>query len=108
MWRGQKNTVYLAEADTGKSIRKMDCNPRHIIQPRLAVSPDGRILAGSLDSPMIFLWDTDSGKQVGKLDGHRCDIQSICYSLDGRYLVTGSADTTILIWDVRKLQFEKQ
>jgi WD40 repeat protein len=98
-----ERTASLVELATGKPICKLDCKPRYLVRPRFAVSPDGRIVAGDLNSATITLWDAFSGKQIGKLEGHRGDIRSLCFSADGRYLVSGSADTTALVWDYRKM-----
>ena len=37
------------------------------------------------------------------LIGHE-NVKSLSYSPDGKYLVSGSKDTTIKIWDVNKLK----
>jgi hypothetical protein len=96
-----KRTAALVELATGKTICQLECKPRYLVRPRFAISPDGRTVAGALNSETIVLWDAFTGKQVGKLEGHRGDICSLCFSPDGRHLVSGSADTTILIWDYR-------
>jgi hypothetical protein len=87
----------LMELATGKPIRKLDGYPACC-----AISPDGHIIAGTGAGDSIVLWDTCTGKQVGKLEGHRGQIDSLSFSPDGRFLVSGSWDTTSLIWDYRK------
>jgi WD40 repeat protein len=98
----EERTASLVEFASGKLICKLECQPRYLVRPKFAFSPDGKIVAGDLNSAEIVLWDAFTGKQLGKLRGHRGDICSLCFSSDGRYLVSGSADTTILIWDYRK------
>ncbi len=77
---------------------------------RIAASPDGNLLAGSgcaryengkcVQGQIVF-WDTDSGKLVGQpLHGHTDLVSSIAFSVDGKLLVSGSRDGTILFWDV--------
>ncbi len=50
-----------------------------------------------------MLWDASTGKQIGKLEGHRGQFVSLGFTPDGRFLVSGSSDTTGLIWDYRRL-----
>jgi hypothetical protein len=94
--------VLVWEQATGKPICKLDCKPGQTDCAPLVVSPDGKFVAGCLDSEVVALWDAFTGKQVGQLEGHRGDIGLLVFSPDGRFLVSGSADTTILIWDWRK------
>jgi RNA polymerase sigma factor (sigma-70 family) len=71
----------------------------------LAFSPDGRTLASSAweRTHETNLWDVRSGKLWGRLAGHRGPILSLAYSRDGKRLATGSADTTVLLWDMSDL-----
>jgi WD40 repeat protein len=100
---GRKGKVVLVwEQATGKTICKLDCKPGQTDWAPLVVSPNGRFVAGCLNREVIALWDVFTGKQVGKLEGHRGDIGSLHFSPDGRFLLSASADTTILIWDWMK------
>jgi WD40 repeat protein len=94
--------VLVWEQATGKTICKLDCKPGQTDWAPLVVSPDGKFIAGCLDREVVALWDGFTGKQLGKLEGHRGGINSLCFSHDGRFLVSASADTTILIWDWKK------
>lgn len=99
----EDRTACVVELATGKTLCKLECRPRYLVRPRFAFSPDGKIVASDLNSAEITLWDAFTGKQMARLQGHRGDICSLCFSPDGRYLITGSADTTILIWDYRRM-----
>jgi WD40 repeat protein len=39
-------------------------------------------------------------EEVKTLEGHTGDIWSVAFSPDGKYIVSGSLDETIKIWDV--------
>ncbi len=68
----------------------------------VSFSPDGkRIVSGSRDKT-IKIWDTKTGKQIGKtLKGHIAPVKSVCYSPDGKRIVSGGSGfyKAILIWD---------
>jgi hypothetical protein len=67
----------------------------------VASAPGSRFLAVSHVDPVIRLWDVISGQEVGQLKGHEGGITSLAFNADGRHLVSGSLDTTALVWDVR-------
>ena len=45
-------------------------------------------------------WESNSGT----LEGHSEDVWSVCWSPDGKYLASGSADYTLIIWDAKSGQ----
>jgi WD40 repeat protein len=69
-----------------------------------ALSPDRRLLAIG-DDGGIRLFDVLSGKEVQRLRGHRRGVVSLAFSPPSSgcpgLLVSGSEDTTALVWDVR-------
>jgi hypothetical protein len=67
-------------------------------EQRIAYSPDGKVLAGC-DSNQLRVYDPASGKLLMTLSGHEGDVISVTFSFDGKYLATGSVDTTVRIWD---------
>jgi hypothetical protein len=67
-------------------------------------SPDGRIAASADDDGVIHLWEIATARERGRLEGHQHFIVSLAFSPDGTKLISGSADTTALIWDVTGLR----
>jgi len=49
---------------------------------------------------IIRTWDTESGTELKKLEGHTQKINSVAFSSDGNKIVSGSDDMTVRIWDV--------
>jgi WD40 repeat protein len=62
-------------------------------------SPDGRVLAAAGGS-IIRLLDLRTGKEFGRLRGHEAEVQALAFTPDSRALVSGSADSTGLVWEV--------
>ena len=58
-------------------------------------------VAVSSSSGHIFLPNTATGSQTGILSGHSSMVVSIVFSSDGVYLVSGSYDMTIKLWDMQ-------
>jgi WD40 repeat protein len=67
----------------------------------LAFSPDGRTLAwGSRADPKVHLLEVATGKERRAFAGHRGGVASLTFAADGRRLVSGGNDTTLLVWDL--------
>ncbi|MBV5341963.1 MAG: protein kinase [Deltaproteobacteria bacterium] len=58
------------------------------------------------DDNIILLWDAKSGMEIQRFIGHTTDINSITFSPDGRYILSGSSqnenqdENTLKLWDV--------
>jgi RNA polymerase sigma factor (sigma-70 family) len=106
---GPNGTVGLWEVLTGKEMCTLQG-----LQGRaeaLAWSPDGRLVAsGEFRTNLrdqniaqtVRVWDTATGKEVAKFGAFETDVWSLTFSPDGKHLVAGLRDSTILIWDVSK------
>src|SRR5204863_8384530 len=67
----------------------------------LAVSPDGRHLAVAAEPDhTVHLLDMNTGAEVSRFAGHCGRVQRLVFSSQGDRLVSASADTTALVWDV--------
>jgi WD40 repeat protein len=69
----------------------------------LVFSADGRLLAGGGEDRRIHVWDVRTGKKLAALAGHDGPIQCLAFLPDGRGLVSGSADSTALCFDLSAL-----
>jgi WD40 repeat protein len=63
-----------------------------------AFSPDGCTVGfGAEDG--IHVWDTATGTQRLTINGHSGAVRALAFSRDGQFLVSGSWDGTILVWN---------
>lgn len=61
-------------------------------------APDGKgTLSADYDN-VIRLFNLDNGKEVRRFEGHTGCIQSLVFSADGRYILSGSCDGTMRLW----------
>lgn len=76
---------------------------------RIAFSPDGNTLAFLIDPDdsagsnvgNILLWDIKSNSRIAdEFSGHDYTISSLAFRSDGKVLASGSADRTIISWDI--------
>ena len=119
----QNQSVMLVKASTGKELSRLEGSQANFIQA-LAFSPDGRLLAGSqansyVSSPVgsiamasapgsrIVVWELASGAVRQEFSGHQGIVHSLIFAPDGRTLVSGSADTTVLLWDISGKRSDK-
>ncbi|KEP45164.1 WD40-repeat protein (notchless protein), related protein, partial [Rhizoctonia solani 123E] len=66
-------------------------------------SPNGtRIIASGSDDRTVRLWVTNTGAPLGPpLKGHTSSVLSVSFSQNGKYVVSGSADGEIRVWDIK-------
>jgi WD40 repeat protein len=75
--------------------------------PTLAFSPDGGLLAcKGVGGQTVRIWEVGPGKELGLFKGHEGSIATVAFTPDGRRVVSGSSDTTLLLWNVAALKRE--
>lgn len=77
----------------------------HSLVQALALSPDGRVLAvADLNrDETVGLWATSDAtkpRRVGTLRGYTAPVEALAFSGDGRTVVTGAGDQSVILWDV--------
>lgn len=67
----------------------------------LTYSPDGSLIAsGSAKENSIKIWDINSGKIIGKLEGHEGATTALAFNKDGTKLVSSAKDHYTILWDL--------
>jgi len=104
------NSRYLASASVDQSVCFWDTEqtkPMHVFEKyrnhieAAVFSPDGDSIANTNKDHSICLWSLMDGVPR-LLIGHENQVNSICYSHDSKFLVSGSNDQTVYIWDTKE------
>lgn len=72
----------------------------------IRISPDENYVAKAVGK-IVQLWDLNKGRVVRSFEGHENGVICFQFSLDGKYLFTGSGDKTIKMWEVTNGQLVK-
>jgi hypothetical protein len=97
----------VVEVGTGQVVRRIPADAT-----ALCLGPDGVTLAwGGLEG-VIHLYDLAAGRQWHRFAGHRpggegqtsfgAGVTVLTFTPDGKALVSGGGDTTLLVWDLTR------
>jgi WD40 repeat protein len=89
--------IAVHDLGTGREVRRLDPLPEGV--SGMAFAPDGRTLAW-YGGEVIRLVELASGRERQRFAGHRGSVTALAFSPDGRRLLSGSQDTTALVWDL--------
>ena len=84
------------ETATGKRVAALPDGP---YIRALAFSRDGRYLATAVSGDVIKVWDVATWTKRKEFKGHRDRLTALTFTPGGQ-LLSGSADTTVLAWDL--------
>jgi len=71
----------------------------------VAVSPDGKFLAGASAFGFAKLWEARTLREIATLSGFLLGVHSVTFSPDGKRLATGSSgQEAVKLWDLRSYQ----
>ncbi len=94
-------TIVLLDGETGRETRQIPVVGSQV--RAMAFSPDGKTLAATTGraTGQIHLFEVATGKEIQTIDTPSLASGVLAFTPDGKRLVTGMADASILIWDVR-------
>lgn len=94
----ESGNIYLFSTATNRLLHSLP----GLIKPVRDVkfSPASKLLAAAGDARIISLYDPSSGEQVANLSGHAAWITSLDWSFTGQYLLSGSLDGKVKVWDI--------
>jgi WD40 repeat protein len=92
--------LQLRRISDGEVVRRFRGTgyPPHFVR----FSSDGRLLAAA-DVEGVSVFESHTGRERWRFEGHDANVTCAAFSADGRRLVTGSEDSTLLVWDLTGL-----
>src|SRR5262249_21694338 len=67
----------------------------------LAVAPTSGVIATGGEGWWVYLWDPESGREVGRFDGEAGWVSSLAFTADGTLLASAPGDRTVRVWELR-------
>jgi RNA polymerase sigma factor (sigma-70 family) len=110
------STVGLFPVDGGKADSAKTVRSIHVegTANAVAFSPDGRMVATVTGWPhirgqglaenLVQVWEVATGKERRRFAGHRDEVKAVAFTPDGRAVVSGSQDNTVLVWSLAERQ----
>jgi hypothetical protein len=89
----------LLDPTAPRWLRSFGAGEWHYYTAAIALSPDGRTLYLSYDTPGIVAFEVATGKVRRTLSGHTGCVRSLAMAPDGRRLLSVSDDAFGLLWD---------
>ncbi|WP_109829910.1 WD40 repeat domain-containing protein [Reichenbachiella versicolor] len=99
----------FVSVSSDKVIRKNDFNTTEEIArvssrvTTLAISPDGKYIAGGSDAGSVYLWDTENDYEETTLYVKQGSaVHSLVFSNDGQMVAFGNEEGDITLWDIKR------
>lgn len=98
--------VYIINTEDGDIVSHIELKPHPDSTPEnsntraLKFSPNDELLAISCVND-VYLYDVKTRNLVFTLSGHQKEVTSIVFNKDGSWLISGSFDGVINIWDTK-------
>ncbi|MGA2297568.1 MAG: T9SS type A sorting domain-containing protein [FCB group bacterium] len=91
------NWVKVRNSDTGDTIFTfINMNPYFNFQ----YSPDGNLILTENNNHSIKILNAKNGYLIDTLNGHTGTVYSCFFTNDGNKIISGSYDSTIIVWDI--------
>src|SRR5262249_28786610 len=110
---GWSDTARVWDAATGKEVLTLKGPIGGYLRAAFwaaAFSPDDSLIVTGGSDHNARVWDAATGSEIAVLRGHTNDVCHVCFSPDGRYILTsGHDDRTARVWrtptrgDIRSL-----
>jgi WD40 repeat protein len=97
--RYDRHAVRFWEQATGKECLTIQLSQSgyEFSNHGLRFSPDGRLLAGLRRDHLLQVWDAARGQELWRCQGPAEPTHALVFAPDGKSLITGLEDSTILV-----------
>lgn len=96
--------IMVSDVQTGAVIKSKSLYEIEV-NLRVCFSPDGGLLAAC--GSEIYIWDVATCELIGILEGHQTRIEWIAWSKNSSYLVSGSQQGSVKLWDIPRKRWMK-
>jgi WD40 repeat protein len=96
---GKDKVVRVWDVTTGRELARFGESEN--VYGAYALAPDGKTLAGARKAGAL-LWELATGRERRRFRGHAAAVTGVAFTPDGKALLTGSEDTTALVWGVTR------
>jgi WD40 repeat protein len=97
---GGSSYARLLNVESGEVVLEFDPDVSALAAGRVDYSPDGRLVVTAGPSATVVVWDTETGKQLRVFDAVANQLDSVAFSPDGKYVLTGTLDNVTRLWPV--------
>jgi WD40 repeat protein len=66
----------------------------------VAFAADGKALASGGKDGLVRLWETATGREIRRFQGHKGNVDGLAFSPDGKTLLSAGTDNTVCLWDL--------
>jgi WD40 repeat protein len=93
---GGDSSITVFDSGTGALVKSITTARAGL---EVAMSPDGRRVAGGAVDGSLVVWNADTGAVVHTLGGHKARVEVVAFSPDGTRIASGGADNAVRLWD---------
>ena len=93
-----ENEIWVWNAATGEQVQLIT-GAQGVLA--LAFSPDSKYVLSGGGGRVVQMWDVASGQLYKTFSGHTAEIFGVTSSRDGKWVASGSLDTTARVWGLQ-------
>lgn len=100
--------IYDLQAEKFEPVRKLNGHHRigyreRFIGEMLFTKDSKKLISAGMDR-MVRVWNVETGKQEKVLAGHTDEVNTLVYHPNGKFILSGGADSRIIYWDAGTLE----